>query len=515
MSATRRPVLARQDPTGAMRRRIDRVTALTARSGLRLLLRRFLVACLVVTVFAAAGIAVGDRYAKHEFAKRTTIRLADGVLASYAPAKPANFLLFGHDDTGNSDTMMVIHLDPVARAPLLVSFPRDLIVNVPGYGLRQLNSAYGLGGASLLVRTLEADFHFPIQHFLQVDFATFPQIVDAIGHVKVWFPTPVHDPYIGLDVEHAGCVSLDGPMALAYVRSRHYYVPDSSTTPAPWSWNYPAQQGGQGWSAVGSDIDRIPRQQYFLRTIAQTAISRTEDDPLRILSLVDAIVSHLTTDQNLTLGELKALVRTFRQVRPADIDTTTLPWGPDPTNPNRVIVKFPDANTVLDKLANFSPPAPFLPRLVNPHTVTVRVVNRSNIVGLATQALNSLIAAGFRPTGPAVEVNGIPEARTHIRWAPHKETQGLTAVLATGAKAFGQSPTSADTRGADVLIVVGRDWNALSHQPTNLRGPRRTPTPQPTGTTQAATTTTSTAVDRRFTPVDPKTSGVLVGCPSQ
>ena len=222
------------------------------RSGAALivLLRRFLVACVVVSLVAATAVATADRFAIGAFGKRTTVRLRAGVLAPQIAAQPANFLLFGHDEFGNSDTMMVAHVDPAVPTPLVVSFPRDLIVNIPGHGTGQLNSAYPLGGAALLIQTMQADFHFPIQHFLKVDFATFPKVIDAIGNVKIWFPTAVHDPYIGLNVDQPGCVSLDGPMALAYVRSRHYYVPDKTANPAPWSWNYSAQQGGQGLSLI-------------------------------------------------------------------------------------------------------------------------------------------------------------------------------------------------------------------------------------------------------------------------
>jgi LCP family protein required for cell wall assembly len=477
-------------------------------------LRRFVVALVVVTVLSVAGVAVVDGFASYEFKKRTTVHLADGVLAPYAPAKPANFLLVGHDDTGNADTTMVIHLDPAARTPLLVSFPRDLMVTIPGYsGQRQLNSAYGLGGPALLVRTLEANFHFPIQRFLQVDFATFPQLVDAIGHVKVWFPTPVHDPYIGLDVEHAGCVSLDGSMALAYVRSRHYYVPDSLSHPAPWSWNYPAQQGGQGWSASGSDIDRIPRQQYFLRTIAQSAITRTNDDPLRIINLVDVLMRHLTTDQNLTLSELKSLVRTFRRVRPADVEMTTLPWAPDPTDPNRVVVKYPDATGLLSQLANFTPPTPFIPRIVHPDTVRVRVVDGSGVPGLAARVLHTLVAAGFRSAGPLTVADRTDYPQTQVRWVSSKANEGVTVVYATGAKAFGEATAPADTLGGDVLVVVGRDWTALTHHLSGLPGTEPTPPAHPTTSTTRAPTT-STTIDG-YRSVDPKTGGLLVGCPSQ
>jgi LCP family protein required for cell wall assembly len=487
-----------------------------ARFGLQMFLRRVVVACVIVSVVTFGAVAFAARFDKQEFAKRTTVQLAGGILAPDTPARPANFLMFGRDNTGNSDTMMVVHVDPAVPTPLLVSFPRDLMVQIPGYGRRQLNSAYGLGGAGLLIRTLEADFHIPIQHYLQVDFATFPQIIDAIGRVSVWFSTPVHDPYIGLDVEHAGCVSLDGPTALKYVRSRHYYVPDNLAAPAAWSWDYPAQQGGQGWTAVGSDIDRIPRQQYFLRTVAQAAIDRTNDNPFRIIGLVNAVMTHLTTDQALTLNELKALVRTFGHLRPADIAMTTLPWAPDPSNPNRVVVKYPDATAVLDQLANFTPPRPYIPVILNPHTIRVRVVNGSGVPGIAAKVLHELVAAGFRSAGPAANADSANYAHTQVRWSPGKDSQGVTAVYATGARDFGQSPKAADTLGGDVLVVVGRDWNSLQHHLRNLPGTRplaRAPVASASITVPRPTTTTT--VDSRFIPVDPKTGGVLVGCPKQ
>src|SRR5471030_2336212 len=90
----------------------------------RVLGQRSVVACVVLAVAMVAAVAVGDRYGRSEFAKRTVVHLNGGVLAPAVPAQPANFLLVGHDATGHSDTMMVVHLDPQSRTPLLVSFPR-------------------------------------------------------------------------------------------------------------------------------------------------------------------------------------------------------------------------------------------------------------------------------------------------------------------------------------------------------------------------------------------------------
>src|SRR5690349_11512699 len=166
-----------------------------------------------------------DAYEKRTFDNTPKVHLANGVLHPQKPGKPANYLLIGVDtrttvDQGsNADTMMVLHVEPATQTGFLVSFPRDLVVDIPGHGRRLLNAAYGLGGAhpaDLVIQTLEENFApLTIQHYIEVDFNGFQHIVNAIGRVKLWFPTPVHDPYVGLDVEKRGCVAMDGAGALA------------------------------------------------------------------------------------------------------------------------------------------------------------------------------------------------------------------------------------------------------------------------------------------------------------
>jgi LCP family protein required for cell wall assembly len=485
-------------------------------------LRRIGIASLVVAVIAAGVMSLGAKAGQHEFAKRNVVHLADGVLVPLKPAQPANYLLIGHDAAGNSDTMMVIHIDPSVPTPLLVSFPRDLMVEIPGHGRAQLNSAIGSGGIPLLIETFKTYFSIPINHFLEVDFASFPEIVSAIGgHVNVWFSTPVHDPYIGLNIEQAGCVALDPQMALAYARSRHYYVPDDLAHPAVWQWNYDpglpesAYRGGKGWTALGSDVDRIPRQQYFLRTLAQAAIKRTDDNPARLFGLVPAVMSHLTTDQSLTLNELKSLVNTFRKLKPADIEMTTLPWMTDPADTNRLVVDSSKASTLLLRLANFLPVKPFLPPLVNARTVRVKVVNGSGIAELGARAFSEIVAAGFKTVGPAVDADRSNYARSLVRWGPNDDVKGVTVTYATGAIPSGEVLKAADTLGADVIVVVGRDWHSLLHHFTKAAVTITTNAGPTTTTAPSATTTTTVggAADSRFLPVDPKTHGVLVGCP--
>jgi hypothetical protein len=128
--------------------------------------------------------------------------------------------------------------------------------------------------------------------------------------------------------------------------------------------------------------------------------------------------------------------------------------------------------------------------------------------------LQSLVGAGFRSAGPAINADRATYARTQVRWVSGKANEGVTVVYATGAKAFGQATAPADTFGGDVLVIVGRDWTTLTHHLSGLPGTRPTRPAHPTTTSTTQAPTTSTTLNR-FLPVDPKTGGLLVGCPSQ
>jgi LCP family protein required for cell wall assembly len=489
-------------------------------------LRRFGISCGVVLLVSSIAVQFGNTVEQRTFNATRKIHIPTGVLTVQPPGKPANYLLIGVDsrlatDAGsNSDVMMVLHVEPATHTSFLVSFPRDLIVNIPGHGRDLLNAAYAIGGPALTIQTFQQDFApLTIQHYIEVDFAGFQAIVDAIGHVNIWFPTPVHDPYIGIDVEHAGCVAMNGLDALHYERSRHYYVPDNLQNPAPWTWNYPAQSGGQGWSANGSDTERIPRQQYLLRTIAQAALNKTASDPTKLFGLLDAVQHNFAHDDTLTLNDLKSLIRAFNGLDPTKVEMTTLPNIPGGANNFHLLVKYPDATPIIDRLASLPPPPTYIPTAALPSHVRVRVVNGTGEKGLAAQVLNEFLAAGFKSGGPPADADRSDYAQTQVRYAPGHGSAGVTAVIATGTNHFSEALSLKDTLGGDVLVVVGRDWNKLHHH-----FPTPTTTTQPAGvaaptSTTASTTTTTTTVPKTTTtldpylPVDPKTGGPLTGCP--
>src|SRR6202012_2658863 len=101
----------------------------------------------------------------------------------------------------------------------MVSLPRDSYVPIPGYGRDKINAAFAMGGARLLVQTVEQATGLRLDHYVEVGFSGFAAVVDALGGVTLCPGAPIDDPLAGIDLP-AGCQKLDGRDALGYVRSR-------------------------------------------------------------------------------------------------------------------------------------------------------------------------------------------------------------------------------------------------------------------------------------------------------
>ncbi|HEV3000077.1 MAG TPA: LCP family protein [Solirubrobacteraceae bacterium] len=154
------------------------------------------------------------------------------------PGKPQTLLLLGSDrrwidkhngDRARSDTMMLVRLDAGADATTVMSVPRDLRVEIPGYGMDKMNNAYALGGAALTVKTLRAVTGIKVHHVVNVHFGGFREAVNALGcfYVDVdrrYYHSneglPPGERFAEIDVP-AGYQRLCGQDALDYVRFRH------------------------------------------------------------------------------------------------------------------------------------------------------------------------------------------------------------------------------------------------------------------------------------------------------
>jgi LCP family protein required for cell wall assembly len=137
-------------------------------------------------------------------------------------AKQIRSLHVGFDfGTENSDSLMLLHIG--SGRPVLVSIPRDSYVPIPGYGSNKINAALGLGGPTLLVKTVENVTGLRIDHYVGIGFAGLDDVVNEVGGVTICLKTPLHDLDSGANFP-AGCQNMNGAQALAFVRDRHSFA---------------------------------------------------------------------------------------------------------------------------------------------------------------------------------------------------------------------------------------------------------------------------------------------------
>lgn len=134
-----------------------------------------------------------------------------------------------------TDTMILVSLDPATKHVGMLSIPRDLFVDIPGYDPNRINTAYsygeleGLGGGPrLAMQTVQYNLGIPVNDYLVVDFNAFIGLIDEIGGIDVYVEAPIYDPeYPDMNYGYdpfsitAGWHHLDGETALKYARSRH------------------------------------------------------------------------------------------------------------------------------------------------------------------------------------------------------------------------------------------------------------------------------------------------------
>jgi LCP family protein required for cell wall assembly len=117
-----------------------------------------------------------------------------------------------------TDTIMLLHTG--SGPNLLMSIPRDSVVDVPGVGTTKINAAFAYGGPKLLIKTLENNTGIRIDDYVEIGFAGFVNVVDAVGGVQICPKKAMKDKLANLDVKK-GCQEADGKTALGYARSRH------------------------------------------------------------------------------------------------------------------------------------------------------------------------------------------------------------------------------------------------------------------------------------------------------
>ncbi|ATL83521.1 transcriptional regulator [Streptomyces malaysiensis subsp. malaysiensis] len=272
-------------------------------------LRRTLVLLLAVILVGAAS-TYGWAWAK----LNNDVDLAK-VEDRPAKGKGTNYLIVGSDSrdglsqgdkknlhTGSAegrrtDSMMVLHTG--AHGATMVSLPRDSWVTLPpftypmtgkrpGPSKNKLNAAFSLGGPELLVRTIEYNTGLRIDHYAEIGFAGFVNVVNSVGGVRMCLDKPIKDEKSGADLKK-GCQMLDGRQALAFVRQRH--------------------------QEANGDLGRSQNQQKFLSALAKRAAQPDQVFvPWKSLPTVGAGLDTLIVDKDTDLRTLMSLFEAMKRV---------------------------------------------------------------------------------------------------------------------------------------------------------------------------------------------------------
>ncbi|RDI31096.1 LCP family protein [Lentzea flaviverrucosa] len=277
----------------------------------------------------AAGVVAGGSYWRLE-SNLQTVDLAKEIThprPPSTPGRPLNILLVGKDD-GRSDTAMVVQLNAAGDQARVVSIPRDTMVPRPRCGasppvaIAMFNSAFSTGGAACTVATVEQMSGIRIDHFVQIDFNGFRDLIDRLGGIDVTMPEAIDDEKSGLHVP-AGPTKLDGTQALAFVRTR-YSIGD------------------------GSDLNRIKNQQLFMRALSEKMANENWlASPAKTLELADVLTKSIVTDTGIgSIPKLADLAGKLTALKPESIAYVTLPTETYLPDPNRVQPKQPEADAL-------------------------------------------------------------------------------------------------------------------------------------------------------------------------
>jgi LCP family protein required for cell wall assembly len=350
-----------------------------------------------------------------------------------------------------SDVVMLVHIPAGSAKATVVSFPRDSWVELPGFVdtknvthpavHAKLNAAFSIGGAPLLVATMEQLTGLHIDHFASVNFPGFQGMVNALGGIDVCIATTRHDTNSG-DFLTAGEHHINGVQALALVRDRD---------------SFPNQ-----------DLERIKDQEYFLSVMLQKVLSAgTLTNPLKLTGFLNVATKSLTVDSGLSLGDMRKLASRFSHLDPTRVNFLTAPIA----NANyratsSVYGNQPQDNVELDPAGmaalfaslesdTASPTASTLP--ASPSDVQVSVENGTGRTNLAHTAATQLQGLGFQI---GIVADATATAVTTISYGP-SELAAAEAVQTHVPEA-----TLLPTTSAGIVLILGANFTSISATPT-------------------------------------------------
>ena len=461
-----------------------------------------LVVCGLLAVLGLGGVAalrLSNNLAS------SPLNLSDGAAA--VADGPLDILVMGSDtrrgsgnreygdaaeSEGRTDVMMLVHVTEDRDAVSVVSFPRDLLVDIPRctdpdtgtvYPAHHdmLNSAIENGGPGCTVATVDRLAGVSIDHFMLADFNAVKELSTTVGGVQVCVNQPVDDPKSGLKLP-AGITSVEGDQALAFLRSRAAF-------------------------GDGGDESRIRSQQAFLASLTRKIqADGTLNNLPQLYHIAEVMTQNLHVDDGLTsIPTLVSIARTFSGIDPARIAFVTVPTEPSPEDPNRLVLDEPAARKLFatlqqdravtdlsggqdapsgtpgpgrsatpDRAASPAPgatarppaggpaaPSPSDPEqeswrpAVPPATVPVRVSNHSGASHRAGELVRLLRDAGYTDAATRPADTELAGTEIHFATGWYAAAQDLAALLGIPE---GQLVADDGVRGLE--LSVGRDFTS-------------------------------------------------------
>jgi LCP family protein required for cell wall assembly len=371
-----------------------------------------------------------------------------------------NFLFLGIDlrcdEEGltHTDSIMIVSIDPLTMSAALLSLPRDLWVEIPGFGVDRINQAYYFGqayeypggGQALAMETVGALLGIPVEYYVTVDFQGFIDAVDLIGGIVIEVPEPIDDPdypdncygYDPLFIP-AGTQRIDGETALKFARTR---------------------------ATFGGDIDRAGRQQEVLLSV--------RDQVLRVDQFAKLIVQapqlwrtfQDNVKTNLPIEDAMELALLIKEIPKENIQTAILDYNYvyNETTPDGRQVLVPLRNEIRalrDELFAFpAAPTPVLedlPQLMVQENARVAIYNGTVVFGLAADTQSYLQNLDVNVTEVGNADSSVYPTSQIIDYGSHPQTVNFL-IQEMQIPPLNLSNESLPAGNYDVLVIVGNDW---------------------------------------------------------
>lgn len=366
-----------------------------------------------------------------------------------------------------ADVMMLVQISENRRNVSVLSFPRDLIVDIPACRAQdgteypetqdtQINESLSHGGPGCTVATVSSLTGINIDHFMLVDFNAVKSLSNVIGGVDVCVTEEIDDSYSGLKLP-AGKSSVEGEQALAFLRSRHGF-------------------------GDGSDTSRIAAQQSFLASMFRKIQSEgTLTNPSKMMNIAEAITQNVTVDQGLTNpATLVNIGGMVAGIDPGQVVFATVPHEPYAYNDNKLQLADSSAE-VFEKLRNDE---------------SLRVDTSASANAAASASPSSSISANLSYFAPVLVFNGSGQDKRDQQVASLIEDQKFTNVTSETdlttysasaviyppeyrseaeaiAQKLGINQVSASTSYTSITVLVGEDFkdgNQIPQSKTSIAG---------------------------------------------